>query len=142
MKAKLTAVLLLLGTLIVGIILGYTATSIKNWFIPSDHAQLANAITVYDATYGRLQTLYFERAGRSQLLSITPLWTYQNREYQYSFWTFRYGDDINAVMLIWGPDEYGNYYIEIAKLAGNQIDVTWPDGSKTTDILYAGWNSP
>ena len=138
MKWKFTAVVLV--ALFFGVLIGYMASPyIKNWFIPSDHAQIANAVAVYDATYGRYQTLYFERTGRTKMLSITPLFTYQDKEYQYSLWTFRYGDDVNAVMMIWGPDENGKYAIEIAKLAGNQIDVTWPDGSKDTNISFITW---
>jgi hypothetical protein len=126
--------------LCIGILIGYMASPlIKGWFIPDDHKQLAEKVQVYDATYGRYQTLYFERTGRTKMLSMRPLWTYQDKEYQYSLWTFRYGDDVNAVMMVWGPDENGKYAIEIAKLAGNQIDVTWPDGSKDTNILFITW---
>jgi hypothetical protein len=137
MKWKLTAVLLV--AFFFGVLIGYMASPfIKNWFIPSDHAQIANAVAVYDATYGRYQTLYFERTGRTKMLSTVPTFA-PNTEYEYSLWTFRCGDDVNAVMWIWGPNENGQYAIEIAKLAGNQIDVTWPDGSKDTNILYITW---
>jgi hypothetical protein len=52
MKWKFTAVVLV--ALFFGVLIGYMASPyIKNWFIPSDHAQIANAVAVYDATYGR-----------------------------------------------------------------------------------------
>jgi len=140
---NLKAAGIVLAVLFVGAFIGFMASPlIKGWFIPDDHKQLAEKVQVYDATYGRYQTLYFERTGRTKMLSTAPpLWTAQGKEYEYSFWTFRYGDDVNAVMWIWGPDENGKYAIEIAKLAGDQIDVTWPDGSKARNVTYTAWFS-
>jgi hypothetical protein len=138
-RTSLLAMVLLGGLLGFALSMLFAQSGGNNWFIPDDHKQLAEKVRVYDATYGRYQTLHFERTGRTKMLSMRPLWTLQDKEYQYSLWTFTYGDDVNAVMMIWGPDENGKYCIEIAKLAGNQIDVTWPDGSKDTNIQYIGW---
>jgi len=138
-RTALLAMVLLGGLLGFALSMLFAQSGVNNWLIPDDHKQLAEKVQVYDANYGRYQTLCFERAGKSKLLSITPLWVYQDREYQYSLWTFKYGEDVNAVMMIWGPDENGKYSIEVAKLAGNQIDVTWPDGSKDTNIQYTWW---
>ncbi|MEM3622814.1 MAG: hypothetical protein QXR76_03470 [Candidatus Bathyarchaeia archaeon] len=125
--------------LLLGAFIGYMASGIiSQAMLRPDHRELAEKVKVYDAVYKRYQNLRFERAGKSKMLSITPLFVYQEKEYDYSFWTFTYGDDINAVMHIWGPDENGKYSIEIAKLAGNRMDVTWPDGTTVQDILYAG----
>jgi len=41
-------------------------------------------------------------------------------------------DDVNAVMWIWGPgDDDKTYNVEIARLAGNKLEITYPRGKMT-----------
>lgn len=110
---------------------------------PEDHEAIAKQVTVYDATYRRFQELHFIRSGKSRQLSVKALSAFepQRKEYTYSLWEFRCGDDVNAVMMIWGPgDDGATYAVEIARLACNELEVTYPKGKftfpKDSDVGY------
>jgi hypothetical protein len=118
--------------LVLGVLLGfYFAPQFK--FPPRDHEAIAKQVTVYDKTYGRTQTLVFVESGQGQMLILVPMqFTPQTVTYAYSFWVFKTGNDVNAVMWIWGPGDDGKTYsVEVARLAGNELEVTYPGGKKT-----------
>ena len=140
MAKRWVAAAFAVAVLFIGIFIGAMFYSpLTTLFAPSDHKKIAESILVYDATRNRYQNLRYERSGRSKMLAVTPLFTLEQKEYQYSFWTWTYDGDINAAMCIWGPDEYGDYWVEISKLSGNTIDVIRPDGYIVTNITYVGW---
>jgi hypothetical protein len=103
---------------------------------PRDHEYIAKQVTVYDKTYGCTQILVFVESGRGQMLTLVPMqFTPQTVTYTYSFWAFKTGNDINAVMWIWGPGDDGKTYsVEVARLAGNELEITYPGGKKTFPV--------
>jgi hypothetical protein len=117
---------------ILGALIGfYFAPQLK--FPRGDHEYVAKQVIVYDKTYGRTQTLVFVESGQGQMLSLVPMqFTPQTVTYKYSFWVFKSGNDVNAVMWIWGPGDDGKTYnVEVARLAGNELEITYPGGKKT-----------
>lgn len=125
-------VIVAIAFLVIGACLGYYLAPQLN-FPPKDHESIAKQVIVYDKTYGRAQVLVFVESGRGQLLSLVPLqFTDQTKEYQYSFWVFKTGNDVNAVMWIWGPGDDGKTYsVEIARLAANELEIVYPGGKVT-----------
>lgn len=141
---KKAMVLVAVGCIIIGYILGalYSKQLVTP---PSDHEAIAKQVIVYDKTYGRAQTLVFVEAGTGQMLSLIRLeFTPQTKDYKYSFWVFKTGNDVNAVMWIWGPGDDGKTYsVEVARLMGNEAEITYPGGKATwpagSDVGYLGF---
>ena len=59
------------------------------------------------------------------------------KEYQYSIWLWKAQDEIQYYMQIWGPDETGNYDIQIARNYAPPFTVTY----KGATIIQAGRSS-
>jgi len=137
--ARLAIYFLLIAVVAVALYMVYNNLSA----IPEGHEAIANQIVVYDATFGRFQELHFVRSGKTPMLSVKPLSMFQpqTREYTYSLWEFRSGDDVNAVMMIWGPgDDGATYFVEISRLSANELKISYPGGEFTfprnSDIGY------
>jgi hypothetical protein len=47
----------------------------------------------------------------------------KGQSYEYSIWHWIYGRDTMHCMKIWGPDDLGNYYIQIARQHGGAVRI-------------------
>jgi len=134
MKSQ-TAMALLL---VIGVVLGFSASSLystSNLFstVPDGHAAVAQTITVQDMTLGKTYAATFVSSGTSPALSIVSLSFTSGSKVAYSKWEFRAtptdGATAYAVMTIWGPDNTGNYFVEIGRMTTDAMQLTFPGGS-------------
>lgn len=145
MEGKAKGAIVIVVLLAVGVIAGYLVGTLK--FPPADHKAIAEAHMMVDITENVPLKLRFERRGKASLSRRALATFVVGKEYKYSFWTWSReafpgtGEDVNVAMWIWGPDETGTYYhIKLGKMAGHDIEVTLPDGSKIVLTGYTGWD--
>lgn len=130
MEGKAKAVLVLVAVLFVGAIAGYFAATLK--FPRSDHRWVAQNISIKDKDWNVVFTLECTKVTKAKVgLATFPL--EEGKTYPRSEWMARRDGDIEVYVSIWGPGEDGGIFVEVAKLAGNEFEVTFvPDGQTWT----------
>ena len=117
--------------LALGLIMGMAASSMFNinipFNVPTGHASVAGSVTVHDNTMDSSYPAVFVRSGESPSLQIVPLSFVGN--VKYSLWEFRAlpndASSVYATMLVWGPGDAGEYFVEVGRLSTNSFTVSY-----------------
>ena len=135
-----------LTVLLVGVVIGYFGAGAmgSTGTVPSDQLAVAKLISVKDLDPSRnvYLTPVFISSGSTPQLSMIPLSFSAKGTIKYSLWEYRYiatdESTVGAVAQIFGPDSSGQYIVEIAKLTGDQMSLTW---SADANVAGQTWTS-
>ena len=98
---------------------------------PSGHQALAVQVQITDNTYNSALTPVFLHGGETRPLSMVELAFSGN--VPYSVWEYRLeasdGATVVASMVVWGPGDQGEYFVELGRLSANAYSITYPGGS-------------
>ena len=119
--------------LVLGVALGFLISPIVTSVQPrDDHRWTAENTIVYDTVFKVYYTFECTKVTNVKkgmsLLSLKEGHTYPRSEWAGR----RLGTDVEVYMSIWGPSEENELVIEIARLAGNELQITAPDGRSWT----------